>query len=296
MANNLAAFNAQAWSKQLVKNLDQINIALALASREYEGEVQGVGSTVNVRTLGSVTMAAWSTNGTISYQDLAPTTETLVVDDAQYFAMKVDDVDAAQNDIAALAKYAKRAAVSVNNKVEAKIQGVYASALTANKITGASNANITLDSSSTALQGIYPVMVEARTRLSVQNAPTVGRFFIVDPATTALLLNDTTHFIRSTDLGDAVVEGGMIPMGRPGFIGRCAGFDVYESNAVPNASGSKYLLYGVEGAINYAAQIKSVELLRLETTFAYALRGLLLHGVKVFAESSKMLGHVKATP
>jgi hypothetical protein len=280
----------------LVKNLDQINVALPLANRDYEGDIQGVGSTVHVRTLGSVTMGSWTTNGTISYQDLAPTAETLVISDAQYFAVKVDDVDAAQNDIAALAKYARRAAVAVNNKVDAKIQGVYASALTANKITGASSAAITLDSSSTALTGIYPVMVEAGVRLDVQNAPTEGRFFIVDPATYALLLNDTTHFIRSTELGDRMVQQGTIADGgRPGFVGQCAGFSIYKSNAVPSASGAKYLLYGVEGAISYAAQIKSVEMIRLETTFATALRGLLLHGAGVFAEASKMLGHVKAT-
>src|SRR5690349_3739220 len=105
MANNLAAFNAVAWSKQLIKNLDQINVMLPLVNTDYEGEIQGVGSSVKVRTLGSITLGSWTKNGTISYGDLAPTVETMTISDAEYFAFKVDDVDAAQNDINALNAY-----------------------------------------------------------------------------------------------------------------------------------------------------------------------------------------------
>jgi hypothetical protein len=296
MANNLAAFNTQAFSKLLIKNLDQINVMLPLVNRDYEGEFQNIGDTVNVRTLGSITTGTWSTNGTISYQDLAPVTEAMTISDAQYFAFKVDDVNVAQNDIDALAKYAKRAAVQISNVIEAKLLSGYASVLTANKITGGSSAAITLDSSSTALVGIYPVIVEAGVRLDLQNVPQEGRWFVVDPATYALLLNDTTHFIRATDLGDRIVTQGTIGGGgRPGFVGQCAGFDIYKSNAVPQASSAKYLQYGTPMAISYAAQIREVEVIRLETTFATAVRGLLLHGTKVFAEASKAYGYVKAT-
>jgi hypothetical protein len=38
MANDLSAFNAQAWSKRLVTKLDQINVMLPLINRDYEGE------------------------------------------------------------------------------------------------------------------------------------------------------------------------------------------------------------------------------------------------------------------
>lgn len=296
MANNLAAFNSAAFSKLLVKNFDQINVMFPLVSTDYEGDLQKIGDTVYVRTLGSITMGSWTKNGTVSYQDLAPVKEAMTVADAQYFAFKVDDVDVAQNDLDALNLYAQRAAVSMNNTVEAKILSVYASALAANQITGASAAALTLTSDTSAATDVYALLVKARANLAKQNVQGM-RWAVVDPDTTSLLLNDTKRFIRATDLSDAMVREGNLQgvMQTPGFIGRCAGFNVFESNAVPVAT-AKFLPYGVQGAINYAAQVRQVEALRLETTFANAVRGLLLHDAKVFAESAKGLGYIKATP
>ncbi len=298
MANDLSAFNASAFSKLLVKNFDQINVMFPLVSTDYEGEIQGIGSTVKVRTLGSITMGSWTKNGTVSYQDLAPATEDMTISDAQYFAFKVDDVDKAQNDLSALNLYAKRAAVSLNNTVEAKCLSVYASAHANNKITGASSAAITLTSASADTTDVYTLLVKARANLVKLNVPLIGAWAVIDPDTTSLLLNDTKRFIKASDMSDAMIRQGNLSgvVEQPGFIGRCAGFNVFESNAVPQAGGAKFLPYGVPGAINYAAQIRQVEALRLETTFANAVRGLLLHDAKVFNESSKGLGYIKATP
>lgn len=296
MANNLAAFNAQAWSKQLIRNLDQINVMLPLVNTDYAGEIQNVGDTVKVRTLGSIALGSYTKNGTISYSDLAPVVEAMTIADAEYFAFKVDDLDKAQNDINALNAYTSRAAVGMSNTVEAKILSMYGAALAANKITGAASAAITLTSNATDGTSVYDNLVLARANLSKRNVPAQGRWVVVDPDTTSLLLKDTVHFIRATDLGDAIVQNGTIDgaLGRPGFIGRCAGFDVYESNAVPVVTTTKYLVYGHPMAISYAAQIRQMEAIRLETTFATAVRGLLLHDCAVFAETSKALGTIKA--
>jgi len=296
VANNLAAFNSSAFSKLLVKNFDQINVMFPLVSTDYQGELQNIGDTVYVRTLGSITMGSWTKGGTISYQDLAPVREAMTIADASYFAFKVDDVDVAQNDLDALNMYARRAAVSMNNSVEAKILSAYTAALTANKITGASSAALTLTSDTSATTDVYNLFVKARANLVKQNVPMIGAWAVIDPDTTSLLLNDTKRFIKATDMSDSVVRQGNLEgvMQAPGFIGRCAGFNVFESNAVPVAT-DKFLPYGVPGAINYAAQVRQVEALRLETTFANAVRGMLLHDVKVFAESAKGLGYIKAT-
>jgi hypothetical protein len=75
-----------------------------------------------------------------------------------------------------------------------------------------------------------------------------------------------------------------------------AGFSVYETPHVPVASGNKFLLFGDNEAISYAAQITEIEALRLQTTFANAVRGLLLHDTFVAAENSKRLVSLKCTP
>jgi hypothetical protein len=323
-------------------------------------------------------MGSYTRGGTITYQDLAPIVEPFKINDAQYFAFLVDDLDKAQNDLEAMDIYLKRAVVAVNDMVDIKIltkasagvrtnnqitltgtgSGATATVVVSNGATGIytvtaagtayttaplvvltgggglgatatavlgsggtagtvisiTNTNagqgytsaptvtlvaanpITLDSTAGA-SGVYTQFVKARTLLTKANVPTSGRWAVIDPDTTALLLNDTVHFVRSTSFGDQVVIDGMLGIRTsdgvttPGLVGRCAGFDVYESNhlvqSTVNAVPAKQLLFGNNDLCSYAAQISNMEMLRLQTTFADAARGLLLHDAIVFAESAK---------
>ena len=383
MANNLAAFNSEAWSMRLATKLDQINVMLPLVNRNWEGDLRQ-NKTVHVRTAGNISMGSYSRGSTISYQDLTPTNESFTVNDGEYFAFEVDDLDKAQSDVNAMDVYLKRAVVAMNNTVEAKLLATYPSAgvqlgapspgsgailtpvlsagavasvtiaaggsgytsapiiqfvggngngatATATVSGGAINAvtvvaggnnytvapyvvlttasPITLTTSTglTSLNtDIYPQFCQARSILSKANVPatTGARWAVVDPDTTGLLLQDTEHFVRAGELGDKVVQYGLVggeevartAAQAPGFIGMVAGFAVYETPHVPTASGNKFLLFGDNEAISYAAQITEIEALRLQTTFANAVRGLLLHDTFVAAENSKRLVSLTATP
>jgi len=297
VANNLAAFNAQTWSKKLVQKLNQTNVMMGLINRDWEGDLQNVGDTVQIRTFGSVAMGAYTKGGTISYQDLAPTKEAFTVSDAQYFAFVVDDVDAAQNDINALNGYTGRAMVAINNLVEAKILSKYTSTATANKITGASNAAITLDSGTTST-GVYYNISKLAEALSAANVPEEGRWLKVHPAIRTLLVNDTAHFIRASDMGDSIVKTGRpgaTAQTAPGFIGNVLGFDVYMSSVKITDGSSNYILAGNRDSITYAGVIRKMEALRLQTTFGDAVRGLVLHDATVLAEYANTLAYVKCT-
>src|SRR5262249_32269475 len=119
---------------------------LPLVNRNWEGDLRQ-NKTVWVRTPGNITLSSYTRGATISYQDLAPTKESVTVNDREYFAFEVDDLDKAQSDISAMDVYLKRAVVAMNNTVEAKILAAYTNTPSGNRITGASSANITLDSS-----------------------------------------------------------------------------------------------------------------------------------------------------
>jgi hypothetical protein len=378
MANNLAAFNSEAWSERLVTKLDQVNIMLPLVNRNWEGDLRQ-NRTVWVRTPGNITMGSYARGSTITYQDLTPVKESFTVNDGEYFAFEVDDIDKAQSDINAMDVYMKRAVVAMNNTVEAKIIGAYSSAAvnlgaapagsgailtpvisggavtsvtinaggsgyttapviqfvggtgnggtaTCTVSSGAINSvtvtnggtnytaapsvmlttasAITLTSSTGNSTDVYFQFCQARAVLSKQNVPqtTGSRWAVVDPDTVSLLLQDTEHFVRAGELGDKVVQYGLIggdevartAAQAPGFVGMVAGFAVYETSHTPKGSGTKYLMFGDNEAISYAAQITEIEALRLQTTFANAVRGLLLHDIFVPAEGAKRLVTVLA--
>lgn len=82
----------------------------------------------------------------------------------------------------------------------------------------------TVASSTTALtkSTVYEAVVDAMTALTTANVPMTNRFLIVSPATYALMLKDTTNFIRQSDLSQQMVNDG--------YIGMYSGFAVKVSN------------------------------------------------------------------
>jgi len=291
----LTNFIPQIWSRNLVKNIDQNNLALAvMTNSDYEDEIRDFGDTVQVRTYGSITVSPYARGTTLVPQTLAPVKETLVINDSQYFAFDVDSLDIAQNDINAIQGYTGRAGVAMSNAVDTYVMGkALSGVLAANKVgTAAAPINITPDAAGTA---VYLQLVAAGLLLDTQSVPAQGRWALVTPYFKSLMMQSTTYFIRATDLGDSIVQSANLRVSdamRVGFIGQAAGFDVYSSTNLPTNATYWANLFGQGKPVCYAAQIPpgTLEVLRLETTFATRVRGLLLEGAQVFAEDSKRLG------
>jgi hypothetical protein len=299
MPNNLAAFVPQVWSRRIIANINQVNVAKAvMTNSNYEGEIQAAGDTVQVRTFGSITIQDYARGTPISAEALQPTKETLTVDTSKYFAFDVDSLDMAQNDINDINGYTERAGVAMSNAVDTFVLSKSSLALAANKIgsTG-SPISITKDTDTTS---VYQQLVYAGLRLDAQNVPSDNRWAIVTPFFKSLIMQSTTYFIRATDMGDAIIRSsnlGVADASRKGFFGQAAGFDLYMSNNLPSNGTYWANVYGQGKRVCYAAQIPegTMEAIRLESTFATRIRGLLLHGAQVFAEDSKALGVIYTT-
>ena len=72
-------------------------------------------------------------------------------------------------------------------------------------------------------ENIYDKIVDIKTDMDKANIPNDGkRYLLVLPDTMALILKDKDHFVKASDLGDAVVQ--------TGAVGKIAGFLVIEWN------------------------------------------------------------------
>lgn len=103
----LAANTPIKYSLKTIELLYNETIYTNVTNTDYEGEIRNEGDRVRVRTLGKLTLSAYSKGMTLVAQDLAPTTEDLIVDQQQYFKFVVDDIDKLQNDIDTINKYAQ---------------------------------------------------------------------------------------------------------------------------------------------------------------------------------------------
>ncbi len=266
-------FVPEVWSAALLKALrDRLTYAQAgIINRNYEGEIARAGDTVHITNFTDPSVRTYTKNTDITYDLLTDDTQTLVVNRSRYFAFSVDDIDKRQ----ALGGFVEEATVGASFNLAAEADDYVAGLMVSGAGTTLADAEV-----GAADGDAYKLLVAMRTALTRTNTPDEGRFVIVPPEFYAVLLQDD-RFIRADASG---TTAGL----RNGFVGRAAGFEVIESNRVPEtavtgppADTTYALVAGHSMATTFAEQIANTEALRLEKQFGDGVRGLHLYGAKV---------------
>lgn len=270
----ITRFRPEIWSATLLVATRKALVygGPGMVNRDYEGEISQAGDTVRITSIGDPTIGDYEPNSTvISPEELTDAQRTLVVDQAKYFAFKVDDVDKRQAKGDVMSEAMRRAAYKLADQQDQYIAGLYTGIQSTN-VLGSTGAPI--DTYTTPTDAYDKVLVPLRTKLAKANVPSAGRFVVVTPEFTASLLLDS-RFVKVNEAGDTA---GL----RNGMVGRAAGFDIVESNNAPNPSGdTQVIIAGTNAAISFAEQINSTEAYRPESSFSDAVKGLTLYGAKL---------------
>jgi hypothetical protein len=273
-------FKPTFWSKVLLGSLqkDLVFGSPYVINHDYEGEISGMGDSVNVTSIADPTVSSYSPNGTINYESPNDSGQTILIDQAKYFAVKVDDVDAAQAAGNMLRFMQGRGAYKVADTADQFIAGFYTSAAPTNAV-GTSGAPKTPGVFSTANPADFytQVIIPIGVKLDEANVPDDGNRYIVLPAWGVGLLAMTGAFVNFPNSA-----GGVPQVMANGFVGKIGRLNVLMSNNTVKYSGSNYAIQaGHNSAITFADQIVKTEALRLQTTFADAVRALHVYGAKV---------------
>ena len=263
----ITKFIPKIWSASLLTALrDQLTYGQAgVINRNYEGDIARAGDSVHITSFADPAVRKYTKDGAITWDRLTDSQQTLVVDQSDYFAFAVDDIDKRQ----ALPGFINESTVGASYNLAAesdKYLGGLMVAGAAKKIAG-----VTL-----ATPGdVYNLFVDMRTELAKTNTPDEGRWAVIPPEVYALLLKDE-RFVRADASGTTETL-------RNAVVGRAAGFTIVESNRVPYTTGTKAwdLVAGHSMATTYAEQIASVEGVRLQDTFGDGVKGLHLYGAKI---------------
>lgn len=270
-------FRPEIWAAEILVALRNklVYCGAGIVNRDYEGEIQKAGDTVHITSIGEVATRAYTEHTDISWDELSDTQQDLAIDQKRYFAFKVDDVERKQ----ALDGFVEEASRSAAYGLADNADAVMAAAMYAAVNASANDYGAFVADKSDAAAGTtgspYNLLVELRTILNRDNVPEDGRWTVVSPEVYAVLLLDP-RFIdasRSADGGAAL---------RSGFVGRAAGFEVFESNQTPDPTAGTYaVIAGHALASTYADQILETEAIRLQNQFADGVRGLHVFGRKV---------------
>ncbi|MET3211305.1 UNVERIFIED_CONTAM: hypothetical protein ABIC26_004272 [Paenibacillus sp. PvR008] len=251
------------WSARLNESLKKNLVYGNVVNTDYEGEIQGQGSTVKINSIGAVTIGNYDkVAGIGNPQELDATQKTLVIDQAKYFNFQVDDVDAAQANVNLLDSGIVEASYGLANVVDQYLAGFYTEVKAENTI-GNDTTPIT-PTKDTA----YDLLIDLGVLLDENNVPESERFVVVPAWYYGLLLKDA-RFTKDPNII------------RTGYVGDIDGMTVYKSNNVPNTAGAKYkIIAGHKSAISFAGQVDSVEAFRPEKQFSDAVKGLQVFGAK----------------
>lgn len=261
----VTSFIPKLWASRLLAGLEKSHVALAFVNRDYEGEIKKLGDTVHVNSIGAITVRDYTKGTPIQGpEELSTTDQTLVIDQAKYFNFAVDDIDKVQAAGPLMDSAMRKAAYGIADVVDTKIFTEMGTAA-GTKITGPSDAAIYVTATTA-----YDYLVDLATALTKKNAPKVGRKVAISPEFHGLLLKDPRFVSSGNDSAEERLQNG--------FVGRAAGFDVYESNNLPVG----IIIAATNEATSFAEQIVEIEAYRPESAFADAVKGLNVYGVKVF--------------
>ncbi|WP_147107144.1 P22 phage major capsid protein family protein [Nesterenkonia populi] len=278
----IANFIPEIWSAALLQALNDRLVygQPGVINRNYEGEIAQAGDTVHITAFGAPQTREYERNGTIEWDLLESTQQTMVIDQSRYFAFKVDDIDRRQALAGFVEESAGGASYNLASDADSHLAGKMSSAIT--------GANELSSGELTTPRQAYSHLVSLRTRLNRTNTPSEGRFAVIPPEMYALLLEDD-RFIRADAAG--TTEGL-----RNGVVGRAAGFEVMEANRVPEVNGGYRVIAGHAIATTYAEQILNTEAMRLQNTFGDGVRGLHVYGSRVIRPEQLAGGTVSIEP
>ena len=266
-----------------------------VVNTKYEGTIREQGDTVHVSSVGAPTVNKYDKTQDIDIEDLDTDSTALVIDQGDYFAFRVNDVDRVQTAGNFESPATKQAGIGMRDTVDKYVAGLFEpGAKASNKLGRTTIVDGEPHQVTVGQTYAYHVLVKLRERLDGQSVPTEGRFVIVDPAFVSCLLLDK----RYTDLS---ASGTDVPLWQ-GQVGRATGFNVLVSNNVPKVGGTGaakddlVIAAGIPDALSFANQINSVEAMRQEKRFADQIRGLNIYGAKVFRPEAIATATVQYAP
>lgn len=272
-------FKPTIWSANILATLQKSLVFASpiITNRNYEGEVANFGDRVKINQIGDVTISNYVAGTDIAYQGMSDAAQFLDIDQQKYFAINLDDVDAAQVNVDLMSAYSTQAGYSIADTVDQYLSGLYASAgITTNLGSTASPLTVTAADSTGGNVGILELLRRMMVALNKNNVPKIGRWVVLSPDLAGRLAerNVTLYNVRQTQ--EAADNG---------YIGNFYGFEIFESNNVADVGTAvtpkQKILAGTNVAITMAQQIAKIEGVRRENQFADAVRGLYVYGAKV---------------
>ena len=258
-------FSPVIYSKKVQTAFRKTSVVEDITNNDYMGEISNFGDSVRIIKEPEVSVQAYSRGTQVVPQDLDDEDFTLVIDQANYFAFKIDDIEVAHSHVNFESLATDRAGYRLRDQFDQEIFGYMSGYKQAALHANASAARVAADKSGTDpvssdadgllasmkldlsdfggtansipvgqdASAISPLAVINRMarKLDQQNVDRDGRWLVVDPVF-AEQLNDENSKLLSNDFAGRQDAGDILRNGRI-IDGMVRGFRIYMSNNLP---------------------------------------------------------------
>ena len=272
------------WSAKILDALDKSLVYAQLFNRDYEGEITEFGDTVKIGAIGDVSIKDYTKNADIAAADeVTPTVQTLTIDQAKYFNIAVDDVDAAQSKLNLLDTATARAGYGFSDKADQFLGNLLATKGTVTTNLGTKTAPLTITK-----ENAYEVLVKMKTALDKAKLPKQGRVCVMPSDFEGYMLLDPRFVqVSAEEAQKRLTEGSIF---------RAAGFDIMTSVNCPSPAADAFSVVASSPICGtYAQQILKTEAYRPEKRFSDAVKGLHVYGAAVTRPGAVAVATVKFT-
>jgi len=265
------------WSKKILKELDKEHMLVNNCTREYSGEISGVGSKIKINSINTPTISTYTPNSTsITPEELKDESRFLEITEAKYFAFYLDDVDEKQATGGLVAEGIRKAVIGLKDTAEAFVAGKYTDAYS-------SITNTTLTSGD-----FFSTFMKAK-RLLMRNGNVSASAKICAEVTPEVwekgVLADILY--NNQDNGEMIRKGQYVnSLGMTFYVSNNISVTVTSDDVV-----AQTCVVRTKESIAYAEQIMKVKKYMPESSFSEAVKGLHVYGAKMIKpkEACKMV-------
>lgn len=260
---------------------------MRFANYKFEGTLKRAGDTVTVPISPKITLTDVSSSnsgnikitseGDITASDRTITYSSLVVNKLHQYREKFSDLE----EIQTLYSIKGERMYDLVEGMENAIEGSIITLLDAFFTATSSTLNNVITAATFNVNNCANILMKLRTKMSQKELPMKWRILVVSPEVSGVLAQ--AHILSATESGvDAVVDG---------WIGKFAGFDIYESNLI---TGTKVYAF-LAGSYNYVRQLYKAKVTEAEAGMYYNLLAQIAHGGKVFDQNAEQLYRLDIT-
>ena len=293
--NNLpnGNFSPIIYSQKVQKFFRTASVVEAITNTDYAGEIENFGDTVNIIKEPTITVSAYSRGAVVDTQDIVDDQIQLVVDQANAFSFKVDDIEERHSHVNFESIATSSGAYALKNEydknvIAAMVAGVSSSS--PDHLLGADTGSGQDQDVGFGSSEVDPVdTISKHNRLlNAADVPEENRWFLAGPEFVEQLGQANSKLMSDTTGNAAPLRNGKV------LSGKIMNMDVYMTNNFAASSTSNFfkVLGGHMSSTATANHIAKIEVIRHPESFSDVVRGLHVFGRKVLRDNALVLSHI----